>query len=133
MTDYRKLDAALAAALAAAADAGDRLAGADDLADLAGLTGLSDPVLTVFVDLGTDESVPSRDRLAELGLPTTAGAGQVTSTTLSVRQVEALSEQPWVTRLTLSDALSPLGRSTAPPDLRSDRPEDRRGGSGGSG
>lgn len=92
MTDYRKLDAALASALTTGAGGAD---------------GFAEPGLAVFVRL-SNEPAPDRARLAELGLPETAEPGQVCTTALSARQVEELSEQPWVSRLSLSDLLSPL-------------------------
>lgn len=77
--DWSKVDAALAAALAAADD--------------------PETCLTVFVHLDSERADPSL--LVDLDLRG-APPGGVCTGTVSVRAVEELTDQPWVTRVHLS-------------------------------
>ena len=88
--DFRKIDAALAAAL-------------EDTADLDGAK------LSVFVHV--DPKAPARQRgvLARLGLPKSATSGGIATATLTPEVIGRLSEQPSVTQLRLSTPLNLLG------------------------
>lgn len=89
--NYGKLDAALAAALAATG-------GAEDETEA--------PDLTVFVHLVDDVPASDREVLAGLGLAGATGSeGAVCTATLTTVQVAKLSDQPSVRRLQLSARL----------------------------
>jgi hypothetical protein len=92
--DYKKLDAALAAAL-------------DDSSDSAAAQDTR--LLSVFVHLTPDASGRHGDKLARLGVPKGSLQGGIATATLSPRQVRELSEQPWVRQLRLSSPLRLLG------------------------
>jgi len=82
VTDWRKLDAALAAALGSAA------------------LGAAEQLLTVFVHFDADGA----QRLRRMGIGADPAVGIATAT-LPASDVEALSEQPWVRRIRLSSPL----------------------------
>jgi hypothetical protein len=95
LVDYRKIDAALAAAL-------------EDVSDL------DKAMLSVFVHV--DPKAPARQRagLARLGLPKSAVAGGITTASLTPQAIDQLSEHPSVTQLRLSTPLNLLGDQTKP-------------------
>ncbi|MCA1691985.1 MAG: hypothetical protein LC733_07240 [Actinobacteria bacterium] len=84
--DFGKIDAALAAAL-------------DDVDDR------NRAQLSVFVHLDPALSAREREELRDLGLANTAVRGGITTATLSVRDIDELSEQPSVRQLRLSAPL----------------------------
>jgi hypothetical protein len=89
--DYAKVDASLAAALAATG-ASDARTGAERL--------------TVFVHLADDVGPAEREALAGLGLdPAGDPEAATTTATLTPAQVAALSERPSVRRIQLSERL----------------------------
>ncbi len=83
-TDHAKLDAALASALEDVSAPEDR-------------------VLPVFVEVAGELPEAARSVLSELGVA--EPIGNVTTATLSARQVAELSDQPWVRYLRLSGRL----------------------------
>ncbi|HEX2273979.1 MAG TPA: hypothetical protein VHG90_08915 [Acidimicrobiales bacterium] len=87
-TDHAKLDAALASALEDVPAPEDR-------------------VLPVFVEVAGELPETARSVLSELGVA--EPIGNVTTATLSARQVAELSDQPWVRYLRLSGRLRLLG------------------------
>ena len=91
--DYRKIDAALAAAL-------------DDERppDARGRT----PKLPVFVSVDPAAATRRRAHLARLGLPAGSLLGGIATASLSADQVKELSEQPWVRQIRLSQPLDLL-------------------------
>ncbi|MFJ8162323.1 hypothetical protein ACIRBY_15520 [Streptomyces sp. NPDC096136] len=88
--DYRKLDAALGRAVGA----GDADPAARDL--------------LVLVRLTEPPSQAQLEQLRRAGVNGTAGGRTVLTGTLSRRDVETLSEQPWVRSLSLSGSRRPL-------------------------
>ncbi len=88
-TDHAKLDAALASAL-------------EDV------PGPEARVLPVFVEAAGELPEAGRSLLSELGVG--EPIGNVTTATLSARQVADLSDQPWVRYLRLSGRLRLLGQ-----------------------
>lgn len=88
--DFAKVDASLAAALAA--PGADAHAGGERL--------------TVFVHLADDVGTAEREALARLGLDRAGDPEAATTTaTLTPAQVAALSERPSVRRMQLSERL----------------------------
>jgi hypothetical protein len=81
LTNYRKLDAALAGALARALEAGRPL--------------------NVFVHVDPD----SADALGELGVDLGNVQEGIATATLPAEQIASLSEQPWVRQIRLSSPL----------------------------
>ncbi len=96
--DYRKIDAALAAAL----EDEDRPAAAP--ADSRGRA----PRLPVFVHVDPTAAVRRRAELARLGLRAGSMLGGIGTASLSPEQVRELSEQPWVRQIRLSQPLDSL-------------------------
>lgn len=66
--------------------------------------------LPVFVQLDAEASPPDRETLFELGVCGADGQSGTGTANLSHREVEALSEQPWVRRLVLSGQQRLTGR-----------------------
>ena len=97
--DYRKLDPALAAALAKAPAPG-RAPTARTRAS---------QQLSVFVQVDPDASDAQQAHLVGLGLPRGSFQGGIATATLSPEQVGKLSEQPFVRRIRLSAPLNLLG------------------------
>lgn len=95
--DYRKLDAALAAAL-------------EDEERPAAARGGARPVpkLPVFVHVDPAAAAARRAELARLGLRAGSMLGGIGTATLSPEQVRELSEQPWVRQIRLSQPLDSL-------------------------
>ncbi len=87
--DFRKIDAALAAALEDVDD-GER------------------DMLSVFVHIDPKAPPQQRAALARLGLPKSATAGGIATASLTPRAIARLSEQPSVTQLRLSTPLNLL-------------------------
>lgn len=111
--DYRKLDAALAAALGGEAADDTRADIGEDIGEdiglrdgrLSGLPG-QERKLSVFVHVDPKEPAPDdRDELARLGLSPRSLQGGIGTATLSPSQVAELSEQPWVRSIRLSTPL----------------------------
>ncbi|MFP5318329.1 MAG: hypothetical protein ACLGI2_08540 [Acidimicrobiia bacterium] len=92
--DYRKIDAALAAAL-------------DDQGPPAA-RGRPVPRLAVFVHVDPAAATRRRADLARLGLPAGSVLGGIATASLSPDQVRELSEQPWVRQIRLSRPLDTL-------------------------
>lgn len=95
--DYRKIDAALAAALDGDRPADDRDRGPRRT-----------PGLPVFVHIDPAAATRRRPELARLGLPAGSLLGGIGTATLSAEQVRELSEQPWVRQIRLSQPLDLL-------------------------
>ena len=92
--DYRKIDAALAAALD----------GPTDIAPRRGPASL----LSVFVHVDPAAAIRRRAELARLGVRAGSLLGGVGTASLSPEQVRELSEQPWVRQIRLSQPLDTL-------------------------
>jgi hypothetical protein len=88
--DYRKLDAALAAAV-------------DELQDP------EKPALSVFIHTAHVPEAAEVAFLEDLGVSGVTGARQVFTATLSPRAVAELSEQPWLRYMKLSRRLHLVG------------------------
>ncbi|MGH9222504.1 MAG: hypothetical protein ACRD2W_01600 [Acidimicrobiales bacterium] len=97
--DYRKLDAALAAALSREPAVGAAGAGPQPLAP---------PKLSVFVHVDPDASDAQQSKLTRLGLPRGSLQGGIVTANLSPDQVRKLAEQPFVRRIRLSAPLNLL-------------------------
>jgi hypothetical protein len=95
--DYRKIDAALAAALE------DEERPATVRQQPGGA-----PKLPVFVHVDPAAAVRRRAELARLGVRAGSVLGGIGTASLSPEQVRELSEQPWVRQIRLSQPLDSL-------------------------
>jgi hypothetical protein len=86
MTNYRKLDAKLAAALDEAQNP-------------------EEPALSVFIHISPAPDSSAATFLQEIGVKVTSPRQQIVTAKVSPRAVEELSKQPWVRYLKLSQKL----------------------------
>ena len=98
MVDYRKVDPALAAALAKPPAAAPTLS-ADSAAEAK---------LSVFVHVDPGATASQQARLSKLGLPRGSFQGGIATATLSADQVRKLAAHPSVRRIQLSSRLDVL-------------------------
>jgi hypothetical protein len=96
--DYRKVDAALAAALAEVLDGPEPDRGAR----------AAPQKLSVFVHVDPAAAKRERAALAKLGVRAGSLMGGIGTATLSPSQVRELSELPWVRQIRLSQPLDSL-------------------------
>ncbi len=84
--DYRKIDAALAAALDTVQNPEERM-------------------LIVFIHTANEPGAVEAEFMKRRGISTEAGKGRVFTATVSSRTVADLANQPWVSSLRLSQKL----------------------------